>query len=226
MQKSRLDVSDTKKRFIAELIGTFVIVVCATGSVVANAQSGGKIGLWYEAFAPFVAVSIAVYVFGKISMAHFNPAVTLAFVITKHLPVRLVPVYLGAELIGAFLGSAFVWAVIGPDANLGSNAPNYSYSLVEIIGVEVLAMAILISTILTVVHTKGLKGFSGLAIGGSIFVDIFFLSFISGASMNPARALAPAVLSGFLNDLWIYWSAPLIGSSIIAIIYKFKFAKS
>ncbi|NDB46318.1 MAG: hypothetical protein EB150_04465 [Nitrososphaeria archaeon] len=226
MQKSNLALSDTKKRFFAELIGTFVIVVCATGSVVANAQSDGKIGLWYEAFAPFVAVSVMVYAFGKISMAHFNPAVTLAFVITKHLPMRLAPVYLGAELIGAFLGSAFVWIMVGSDANLGANSPNYNYSLMEIIGVEILATAILISTILIVVHTKGLRGFSGLAIGGSIFFDIFFLSFVSGASMNPARALAPAVLSGFLNDLWIYWSAPFIGSSIIAMIYKFKFVKS
>lgn len=218
-------VSDVKKRFFAEMIGTFAIVVCATGSVVANAQSGGKIGLWYEAFAPFVAVTVAVYAFGKISMAHFNPAVTLAFVITKHLPVRLVPVYLGAELIGAFLGSAFVWAVVGHDANLGANAPNYSYSLVEIIGVEILATVILVSTIFTVVRTNGLKGFSGLAIGGSIFVDIFLLSFVSGASMNPARALAPAVLSGFVNDLWIYWGAPFIGAAIVGIIYKKCFAK-
>ena len=226
MQKSNLKISDTKKRFFAEIIGTFAIVVCATGSVVANAQSGGKIGLWYEAFMPFVAVSIMVYAFGKISMAHFNPAVTLALVITKHLPARLAPVYLGAELIGAFLGSTFVWIMIGSDANLGANAPNYNYSLMEVIGVEVLATAILISTILIVLHTKGLRGFSGFAIGGSIFFDIFFLSSISGASMNPARALAPAVLSGFLNDLWLYWSAPFIGSSIIAMIYKFKFVKS
>lgn len=218
-------ISDTKKKFFAELIGTFVVVVCATGSVVANAQSGGKIGLWYEAFAPFVAVSVMVFLFGKISMSHFNPAVTLAFLITKHMHAKLLPVYLGAEAIGAFLASAFVFAVIGNNANLGANAPNYSYGVAEILGVEILATAILISMILLVVHTGGLKRLGPVAIGSMVFFDIFFLSFISGASMNPIRALAPAVLSGFLNDLWIYWSAPFIGASIIAIIYKKKFGK-
>lgn len=218
-------ISDTKKKFFAEMIGTFVVVVCATGSVVANAQSGGKIGLWYEAFAPFVAVSVMVFLFGKVSMSHFNPAVTLAFLITRHMPAKLLPVYLGAEAIGAFLASAFVFAVIGDDANLGANAPNYSYGVAEILGVEILATAILISMILLVVHTCGLKRLGPLAIGSMVFFDIFFLSFISGASMNPIRALAPAVLSGFLNDLWIYWSAPFIGASIIAIIYKKKFGK-
>ncbi len=225
MQNTRLEISDTKKRFFAEIIGTFVVVVCATGSVVANAQSSGKIGLWYEAFAPFVAVSVMVFLFGKISMAHFNPAVTLAFLITRHMPARLLPIYLGAELIGAFFGSVFVWGIIGSDANLGANAPNYDYTIPEILGIEILATAILISMILLVVHTKGLKQFGSIAIGSMIFFDIYFLSFVSGASMNPIRALAPAVLSGFLSDLWIYWSAPFIGASIIAIIYKKKFVK-
>lgn len=225
MQVPGIGLSDTKKKFLVEIIGTFVVVVCATGSVVANAQSGGKIGLWYEAFAPFVAVSVMVFLFGKISMSHFNPAVTLAFLITKHMPARLLPVYLGAEFIGAFLASAFVWGVIGSDANLGANAPNYHYTIPEIILVEIIATMILIGMILFVVHTKGLKRIGPVAIGSMIFLDIYFLSFVSGASMNPIRALAPAVLSGFLNDLWIYWSAPFVGAVIVSIIYKKKFAK-
>ena len=225
MQISRVNLSDTKKKFLAEVIGTFVVMVCATGSVVANTQSGGKIGLWYEAFAPFVAVSIMVFLFGKISMSHFNPAVTLAFLITRHMPARLLPLYLGAEFVGAFLANAFVWGIIGNDAHLGANAPNYHYTIPEIIGVEILATMILIAMILLVVHTKGLKRIGPAAIGAMIFFDIYFLSFVSGASMNPIRALAPAVLSGFLNDLWIYWSAPFVGAAIVAIIYKKKFAK-
>lgn len=220
MQKSRLEISDTKKKFLAELVGTFVVVVCATGSVVANAQSGGKIGLWFEAFAPFVAVSAMVYLFGKVSMAHFNPAVTVGFLITRHLSAKLAPVYFGAELIGAFLASMFVKTFIGTNANLGANAPNYSYSIIQIIGVETAATAILIGTILVVVYTRGLRGFSGVAIGGAIFFDIFCLSSISGASMNPARALAPAVLSGDVSDLWLYWSAPFVGSATIALVYN------
>jgi glycerol uptake facilitator-like aquaporin len=218
-------LSDNQKRFFAELVGTFVVVVLATGSVVMNAKSGGEIA-WFEAFAPFVGVALMVYAFGKVSLAHFNPAVTIAYYITKHITKAQIPVYFAAEAIGAFAGTVFVKFVIGAEANIGANAPNYSYSLGEILGIEILATALLMAVILCVVHTKGLRGFGGIAIGGIIGLDIFFLSFISGASMNPIRALAPAVLSGFLNDLWIYWSAPFTGASIIAVIYKLKFVKS
>jgi aquaporin Z len=81
------------------------------------------------------------------------------------------------------------------------------------------------AVIFTVVYTKGLKGFSGIAIGGIVGLDIFFLAFISGASMNPARSLAPALLSGFLNDLWLYWSAPFVGTTIVAFLFRGKFIK-
>ena len=212
--------SDNQKIFFAEVVGTFAVVVCATGSVVINSQYGGKIGLWFEAFAPFVAVSLMVFLFGKISMAHFNPAVTIAFLITRHMSPRLLPLYLGAELIGAFLASIFVKYAIGVEANLGANRPNYDYQIPVIIGVEVLVTAILISMILAVVHTKGLRGFGGIAIGSMIFFDIFFFSFISGASMNPMRSLAPAVLSGSVGDLWLYLTAPFAGSAIIAVLYR------
>ena len=77
---------------------------------------------------------------------------------------------------------------------------------------------------MTVVYTKGLRGFSGIAIGGIVGLDIFFLSFISGASMNPARSLAPALLSGVLEDLWLYWSATFVGTSLIAFVFRRKFA--
>jgi aquaporin Z len=215
-----MTLSENQKRFFAEIIGTFVLVVFATGSVVANAQSGGDIGLWFEGFAPFIALSILVPIFGRFSMAHFNPAVTITFLITKHIPARLLPTYLGAQLIGAFLASLFVKFTIGNDANLGANLPNYDFGIPVIFGIEILATAILASVILVVVHTKKFKGFGGVAIGGAVFFDIFFLSFISGASMNPIRSLTPAVLSGFTNDLWLYWSAPFAAAVIVAAIYR------
>jgi len=89
-----------------------------------------------------------------------------------------------------------------------------------IFGIEVLASALLMAVILVVVYTKGLKRFSGIAIGGIVGLDIFFLSFISGASMNPARSFAPALLSGVLTNLWLYWSASFVGTSVIAYIFK------
>ncbi|NOJ31458.1 MAG: hypothetical protein DA329_04880 [Candidatus Nitrosocosmicus sp.] len=212
-----------QKRFIAELIGTFIVVVLATCSVVIDAKLGGVLGLPFIAFAPFVGVAIGVYLFGKISMAHFNPAVSFGFLITKHITRKLFVLYLFAELVGAFLASLFVSVVIGNEANLGTNAPNYSYPLPLIFGIEVLASALLMAVILTVVYTKGLKGFGGIVIGGIVGLDILFLASISGASMNPARSLAPALLSGVWSDLWIYWTATFVGTSVIALICRKKF---
>ena len=219
------NLSLNQKKFFAELIGTFVVVVLATGSIVLDVKYAGTFGLWFVALCPAVAVSLMVYAFRKISMAHFNPAITVGYLITKHMPQRILPLYFGAEIIGAILGSIFVKYVIGNQANLGANTPDYNFPLPLIFGVEILATALLMAVILTVVHTKGLKGFSGIAIGGIVGLDIFFLSFISGASMNPARSLAPALLSDYINDLWLYWTATFVGSSLVAIVYKKKFTK-
>lgn len=213
-------LTQPQKRFFAEVIGTFIVVVLATGSVVLDAKSGGVLGLPFIAFAPFVGVAVGVYLFGKISMAHFNPAVSVAFLITKHITKKQFLYYFGAEIIGALLGSTFVMAAIGRDADIGANAPNYSYPLSLIFGVEVFASALLMAVIYVVVYTKGLKGFSGIAIGGIVGLDIFFLAFISGASMNPARALAPALLSGMMSNLWLYWTAPFAGTLAIALLVR------
>jgi aquaporin Z len=218
-------LSSNQKRFFAELIGTFVVVVFATGSVVLAVKYSETFGLWFVALAPAVAVTIMVYAFGKISMAHFNPTVTVGFFITKHMPKSLFPVYFIAEIIGALLGSIFVKYVIGTEANLGANAPDYHFQIPVIVGVEILATALLMAVIMSVVHTKGLRGFGGIVIGAMVGLDIFFFAFISGASMNPARALAPAIVSGYLDNLWLYWTAPFIGSTIIAFIYRKKFVK-
>ena len=209
--------------FIVELIGTFILVVFATGSIVYDVQSGGTLGITFAAVAPFIALIIGVYSFGKISLAHFNPAVTIGYYITGHISKIQIAYYFAAEIIGALLGSLFVMSFIGTEANLGANAPNLDFSLFLIFPVEVLASALLMAVIFTVVYTKGLKGFGGIAIGGIVGLDIFFLSFISGASMNPARALAPTLFSGMLDNLWLYWSAPYVGTIITAFLFRNKF---
>jgi aquaporin Z len=165
-----------QKKFVAEVIGTFIVVVSATGSVVIDSRLHGALGIPFIAFAPFVGIAVCVYMFGKISMAHFNP--------------------------------------------------NYSFPIPIVFGIEVLATALLMAVISTVVYTKGLRGFGGIAIGGIVGLDIFFLAFISGASMNPARSLAPALLSGVLGNLWLYWSATFVGTSIVAFIIRGKFVKN
>jgi aquaporin Z len=226
LQRASSNKLTTNQRiFFAELAGTFVVVLFATGSVVIDAKMGGALGLPFVAFAPFAGVAMMVYAFGKISMAHFNPAVTIGFLVTGQISRRQLPVYLGAEITGALLASLIVLLAIGNEANLGANAPNYSFSIPLIFGVEVLVTGFLMAVIFAVVYTKGLKGFSGIAIGGMVGLDIFFFSFISGASMNPARSLAPALLSGAVGDLWLYWSATFAGSSAVALLCKKKFKR-
>src|SRR5919112_597749 len=131
-------LSSNQKKFLAEVIGTFIIVALATGSVVIDAKLNGRLGIPFLAFAPFVGVVICVYLFGKISMAHLNPAVTLGFLITKHITKRLVALYLPAEIIGALLGSLFVKHAIGSHASRGTNEPDYAYPLPLVFAIEVL----------------------------------------------------------------------------------------
>ena len=209
--------------FTVELIGTFILVVFATGSIVYDVQTGGTLGIAFAAIAPFIALIIGIHFFGKISLAHFNPAVTIGYYITGHISKIQIAYYFAAEIIGALLGSLFVMSFIGTGANLGANSPNPNFSLFLIFPVEVLASAMLMAVIFTVVYTKGLKGFGGIAIGGIVGLDIFFLAFISGASMNPARALAPALFSGVLDNLWLYWTAPYVGTIITAFLFRNKF---
>ncbi|HEU4445742.1 MAG TPA: aquaporin [Nitrososphaeraceae archaeon] len=223
LQRIVCRLTSNQKKFAVEIIGTFIVVALATGSVVIDAKTNGILGIPFIAFAPFVGVAIGVYLFGKISMAHFNPAVTVGYLITKHITKIQLLYYLTAEIIGALLASLFVKYVIGTEAYLGANVPNYTFPLPLIFGVEILASALLMAVILAVVYTKGLKGFSGFVIGGIVGLDIFFLAFISGASMNPARSLAPAVLSGVMTNVWLYWSATFIGTSVVALLLRKNF---
>ncbi len=210
--------------FAVELVGTFLLVVFATGSIVYDAEVfGGNLGVPFAALAPFAALLIGVYSFEKISLAHFNPAVTIGYYITGHISKIQILYYFAAEITGALLGSIFVLTFIGDKVNLGANAPNPDFSIFVIFPVEVLASALLMGVIFYVVYTKGLRGFSGVAIAGIVGLDILFLSFISGASMNPARALAPALLSGTFENLWLYWTAPYVGACMAAILFRKKF---
>ncbi len=224
--KDKLVSSRNKKIFFAELIGTFTVIVFATGSVVLDAKLNGALGLPFIAIAPAIAVAIGIYLFGDTSMAHFNPAVTVAFLITKHLERKkgLLLIYLLAEILGAILASFFIYFIFGNEMNLGANAPNYTdFPIYVIIGSEIFASALLMLVILIVVYTKRLKKFGGITIGSIVGLDIFLFGLISGASMNPARSLAPAIVSGYYIDLWLYLTAPFIGTSIVAFLLRNKF---
>ena len=133
----------------------------------------------------------------------------------KHLPL-----YFTAQTIGAFLGSIFVLFAIGDHANLGTNAPDLTYSWGSIFGFEVIASIFLMGVIYIVVHFKKLAIITGVAIGGIVAIDVLLFGEISGASMNPIRSLAPAIISGTPSDLWLYWTTPFIGTIVVAVIYK------
>ena len=212
--------SSNKIIFIAELIGTFGLVVGATGSIVYNEILGGIYGISLIAVGHFIALTIVVYAFGKYSMAHFNPAVTIACFITKHVTSKQLPVYFTAQLIGAFLGSIFVLFVIGDYANIGTNAPNLEHNWASIIGIEIIATIFLMWVIYIIVSHKKLAKLSGVAIGGIVALDVLFFGEVSGASMNPIRSLAPAIISGTPGDLWLYWTTPFTGTMLVAVVYN------
>ena len=212
--------SSNKIIFLAELIGTFGLVVAATGSMVYDVSVGGIFGHHFIVAMHFIGLSIVVYAFGKYSMAHFNPAVTVGFFITKHVKGRQLPYYFTAQAVGAFLGSIFVLIVLGDYANLGTNYPNPASTIEANISYEILTTVFLMGVIYIVVHFKKLGKLTGVAIGGIIALDILFFGLVSGASMNPIRSLAPAVVSGVTHDLWLYLTTPFIGTIIVALIYK------
>ena len=113
---------------------------------------------------------------------------------------------------------------MGNVVNLGANAPNYTnFSIYVIVGIEILTSVLLMLVILIVVYTKGLKRFGGIAIGAIVGLDIFLFGLISGASLNPAHYLGPAIVSGYYIDLWLYLTAPFIGTSIVAFLLRNKF---
>jgi len=214
-----------------------------------NEMLGGIYGIGFIAAGHLVALSIAVYAFGKYSMAHFNPAVTIAFFITKHVKGKQLPYYIAAQAVGAFLGSIFVLFAMGDHANLGTNYPNLTSTVEANISYEILATMFLMGVIYIVVHFKKLAMLTGVAIGGIVAIDVLLFGEISGASMNPIRSLAPAVVSGLIEyqwwwygdailsnemtthvgtlfvketmmDLWLYLTTPFIGTIIVAAIYK------
>jgi aquaporin Z len=219
-------LTKSQKIFVAELVGTFGLLVSATGSIVYDGSLGGVLGISFISAMHFVGIFLVIVLFGKYSMAHFNPAVTIGFFIAKYISAKQILLYVSAQAIGAFLGTLFVKYIFGDYAELGLNSPNHAYSVGFFFGIEIIAAVFLMGAILFAINIKRLSSaFVSAIIAGTVALDVFFLGSISGASMNPIRSLTPAIFTGVLNNLWIYWSAPFIGASIVGIIYKKRFAK-
>jgi len=206
------------RRTGAELVGTYALVTAGCGAIMVNAETAalGHIGI---AFTFGLVIMVMIAATGHISGAHFNPAVTIAFALTRHFPWREVPFYVGGQTVGAILGALTLRLVIGDVANLGATLP--AGSLGQSFGLEVLLTAILMFVIIAVAtDTRAVGETAAIAIGASVALDALWGGPISGASMNPARSIGPALVAGIGQDQWIYIVAPLIGAAIGGFVYQ------
>ena len=205
------DKSATKK-YAAEALGTFCLVFAGTGAIVINDVSKGAVTSLGIALTFGLVVMAMIYAVGDVSGAHINPAVTLGFWFAKRLPGATVLPYIVSQLVGAFAASALM-RLLFEHATLGATHPTGTWMQSFIF--EVVLTAMLMFVILGVAIGPKEKGLlAGVAIGGVIAFEAAFAGPICGASMNPARSIAPAVLSGAVGDLWIYIAAPVIGAVV------------
>lgn len=205
-----------KKRLIAEAIGTFGLVFCGTGAMVINDFTGGVVTHPGVAITFGLIVMGMIYAFGDISGCHINPAVTLGFAFAKKFPWKEVPAYIIVQLLGAFAASALLWYLFPTSETLGATLPAIAHIKVFIL--EVLLTFLLMVVIINVsTGSKEIGPTAGIAIGGIVLLEAMFAGPITGASMNPARSIAPAIMSGQLEGLWIYIFAPILGCFLAVI---------
>ena len=207
-----------KKKLIAEFIGTYFLVFAGTGAVVINdiTQSLTHVGI---AITFGLVVMALIYTFGHISGAHFNPAVTIGFLVRGDISLKESLFYMVTQMLAAIFASMTLLFMFGNVAHLGATLPRFSWQqsfVLEFILTFILMMVILGSA----VHGKAVKSFAGLAIGGTVGLMAMFAGPICGASMNPARSFGPAIVSGTTEHLWIYLVATVLGAVVASFLYK------
>ena len=205
-------------KYFAEVIGTFALVFAGTGAIVIDDVSGHQVTHVGVALTFGLVVMAMIYAVGDISGAHLNPAVTLGFWAARRLSGRLVVPYVVSQLIGALMASGLLRALFS-DPTLGATNP--TGSAMQSFVLELVLTALLMFVILRVSSGPKEKGLlAGVAVGGVIAFEALFAGPISGASMNPARSLAPALVSGSFKDLWLYLVAPSLGALLaVALSY-------
>lgn len=209
------DRRQESRRLLAETVGTFALTVVAAGGVVIDAVSPGSVGRSAAVVAPALLVTAMIYTLGDVSGAHLNPAVTLAFAVRRDFPWRRLPGYWLAQAAGAVAAAGLLRAMFGPVGHLGATLP-HDGNLRPLV-METLLTWLLVTVILGTAEGHKLVGHNAaLAVGGYIALAGLFASPISGASMNPARSLGPAVALGRLSSYWIYLVGPALGA-IIAV---------
>ena len=204
---------------LAELVGTFALVFVGCGSIMVHqihAIPGAQLNV---SLCFGLVIMVMIYACGHISGAHFNPAVTLAFASINRFSWREVPLYILAQFVGALLASVLLFQLFGPVANLGATLPNTE--MAKVVLMEIVLTFFLMWVITAVATDHRAEGqMAGLAIGGTVALAALMGGPVSGASMNPARSLAPAVIDGNLSTVWLYFVGPLIGAWLGAICYQ------
>jgi len=199
------------KRAVAEFIGTFGLVFAGTGAIVVNEVSGGAITHVGVALTFGLIVLVMIYAFGDVSGAHLNPAVTLGFVAARRMPLREAPPYLLAQVLGAVAASGTMRMLFPQSRLLGATLPSGSDA--QSLMLEAILTFLLMLTILNVSTGAKEKGITaGIAVGALIGLEAMFGGPISGASMNPARSLGPALVAGHFEHLYVYLVAPTVGA--------------
>ncbi len=211
---------DLMRRALAEGLAAFALVFAGCGAIVANAVHAGALG-GIGVSATFGLVIMAmVYATGHLSGAHINPAVTIAFTLTRHFPLRDALAYIAAQLVGATAGAFVLLAAwSAKPAQLGATVPSVGVETALLY--EIVLSAFLMFVIVAVAtDTRAVGAAAALAIGGTVGLDALFGGPITGASMNPARSFGPALASGTWTDFWIYIAGPLVGASLGALAYQ------
>jgi len=208
------------RRAAAEGIGAFALVFAGCGAIVANAEYGGDLGAVGVSLVFGLVIMAMVYATGHLSGAHLNPAVTLAFALTRHFPTREATAYIAAQILGAIAAAGLLLAVWPSEpAALGTTLPTVGAG--SAIAYEVVLTAFLMFVIMAVAtDTRAVGAAAAIAIGGTVGLDALFGGPVTGASMNPARSIGPAFVSGTTQDLWIYIAAPVVGAAVGALAYQ------
>ena len=207
------------RSLLAESIGTFALVFAGAGAIMVDStsQALGHVGV---AITFGLVIMAMIYAVGHVSGAHFNPAVTLAFAITRHFSWARLGGYWAAQVAGALLAAAILRGSLGNVAHVGATLPSGSQGQ-SFLWELILTFFLMFVIMAVATDTRAVGEAAAIAIGGTVGLDAMFGGPISGASMNPARSLGPAVVTGDLHALWLYIVAPLVGAAIGAALYQF-----
>jgi len=211
---------DLARRMLMEAIGSFALVFAGCGAVIADATRDGALGSVGISLVFGLIIMVMIYAGGHLSGAHYNPAVTIAFVAGRHFPIRDAIAYIGAQLGGAVAGALLLLAA-WPDrpAHLGATLPSVGTGTALLYEVVLTALLMFVITAVAT-DTRAVGAAAAVAIGGTVGLDALFGGPITGASMNPARSFGPALASGTWTDQWIYVVAPVAGALIGLFAYE------